>query len=242
MNEYDEGAYGKRHAEIYDKFNTTYDPACIDLLAEFSKGGPALELGIGTGRIALPLHKRGVSVQGIDASEEMLAKLRAKPGGTEIGLATVSFAQFDLDKQFSLVYVVANTFFMLLSQDEQVACFASVRKHLAPDGVFVIEVFVPDPSRFEDGQTVRAVQLTETEAIFEISQHDPATQIVTSQHVWMTAEGFRLYPVKLRYAWPSELDLMARLAGLSLRHRWSTWSKDAFTSASKMHTSVYALD
>jgi len=138
--------------------------------------------------------------------------------------------------------VVANTFFMLLSQDEQVACFASVRKHLAPDGVFVIEVFVPDPSRFEDGQTVRAVQLTETEAIFEISQHDPATQIVTSQHVWMTAEGFRLYPVKLRYAWPSELDLMARLAGLSLRHRWSTWSKDAFTSASKMHTSVYALD
>jgi len=242
MKEYNEGTYGKRIAEIYDDFVTTYDPACIELFVEFSKGGPALELGIGTERIALPLHEKGVSVHGIDASEEMLEKLRAKPGSAEIELFTGSFAQFDLDRQFSLIYVVVNTFFGLLSQEEQVACFASVRKHLAPGGAFVMESFIPDPCRFDDGQTVRAVRLTETEAIFEISQHDPVTQIVTSQHAWMTAEGFRQYPVKLRYAWPSELDLMAQLAGLSLRHRWGSWSKEPFTRASKMHISVYTLD
>lgn len=242
MDEYNEGTYGERIAEIYDKFVTSYDPACIDLLAELSKGELALELGIGTGRIALPLHEKGISVQGIDASEEMLDKLRAKPGGTEIELVTGSFAQFDLDQQFNLIYVVVNTFFALLSQDEQLECFASVRQHLNPDGVFVMEAFVPDPARFEDGQTVRAVRLTETEAIFDISQHDPAAQIVTTQHVWMSSDGYRLYPVKLRYAWPSELDLMARIAGLSLRHRWSSWSKAPFTQASKKHISVYALD
>ena len=176
MKEYDAGTYGKRHADIYDDFVTTYDPACIELLAELSKGGPAFELGIGTGRIALPMYEKGVSVLGIDASEEMLEKLRAKPGGNEIELFAGSFAQFDLDRQFSLIYVVANTFFVLLSQEEQVQCFASVRKHLSPDGVFVLETFVPDPSRFEDGQTVRAVRLTENEAIFEISQHDPAAR------------------------------------------------------------------
>ena len=240
MKEYDAGTYGKRHAEIYDEFNTTYDPACIDLLAEVSKGGPALELGIGTGRIALPLHEKGVSVQGIDASGEMLGKLRAKPGGTEIELTTGSFAQFDLVEQFGLIYVVFNTFFALLSQDEQVECFASVRKHLAPDGVFVIEAFVPDPCRYETGQTVRAVRMSETDAIFDISQHDPAAQIITTQHVWMMPDGLRLYPVKLRYAWPSELDLMAQLAGLALHHRWSSWSKHPFTGASKKHISVYA--
>lgn len=241
MKEYDAGTYGKRHADIYDDFVTTYDPACIELLAELSKGGPALELGIGTGRIALPLHEKGVSVQGIDASIEMLDKLKAKPGGTEIELVTGSFVQFDLDERFSLIYVVVNTFFVLLSQDEQVECFASVRKHLSPDGVFVMEAFIPDPCRFDDGQTVRAVRLTENEAIFEISQHDPAAQIVTSQHVWMTPKGFQLYPVKLRYAWPSELDLMAQLAGLSLHHRWSSWYKDPFTPASKKHISIYAV-
>jgi len=242
MKEYDAGTYGNRHAEIYDEFVSTYDPACIERLAEFSKDGPALELGIGTGRIALPLHEKGISVQGIDASEEMLDKLRAKPGGTEIELVTDSFAQFDLDRQFNLIYVVVNTFFALLSQDEQLECFASVRKHLTPDGVFVMEAFVPNPARFEDGQTVRAVRLTENEAIFEISQHDPAAQIVTAQHVWMSSDGYHLYPVKLRYAWPSELDLMARIAGLSLRHRWSSWSKEPFTSTSIKHVSVYALD
>ncbi|MEJ2757338.1 MAG: class I SAM-dependent methyltransferase [Anaerolineales bacterium] len=241
MEEYNAGTYGKRHAEIYDEFNTTYDPACVEMLAELSQGGLALELGIGTGRIALPLFEKGVSVQGIDASNEMLDKLRAKPGGTEIDLVTGSFAQFDLQKQFSLVYVVYNTFFALLSQSEQVRCFKSVKKHLSPEGVFVIEAFVPDPCRYENGQTIRAVRLTEKDAIFDISQFNPERQIVTTQHVWLSQEGFHLYPVKLRYAWPSELDLMAQLAGLSLRHRWSSWSKKPFTRASHKHISVYSL-
>jgi len=239
MKDFDYTTYGELIADEYDEFFSEYDPASIDLLAELAGGGPALELGIGTGRIALPLHERGIPIQGIDTSEAMVAKMKAKPGGAAIEVLMDSFADFKLEQHFKLIYVVFNTFFALLTQEEQVSCFKRVREHLLDDGVFLIEAFVPDVKRFIDHQTVRIATQTQTSSRLNVSQHDPVTQNITSQNIILSPEGTRIYPVKLRYAWPSELDLMAQLAGLSLRHRWGSWSKDAFTRESKRHVSVY---
>jgi SAM-dependent methyltransferase len=239
MKDYDDTTYGDRIAEAYDGFFSDYDQVSIEVLAELAGDGPALELGIGTGRIALPLYEKGVAVQGIDASEAMLSKLRSKQHGGDIEVLTGSFAEFELDKRFQLIYVVFNTFFALLTQEEQIQCFKSVKEHLSPDGVFLMEVFVPDLSRFTDHQTVRAVDITEDVVNLEVTRVDPAAQQISSQHVLLSGEGTRLYPVKIRYAWPSELDLMAQIAGLSLRHRWGSWSKEAFTKESEKHISVY---
>ena len=239
MREYKDETYGDRISEVYDDFYGDCDPVAIEMLVELAGDGPALELGIGTGRVALPLQARGVAVQGIDASREMISKLRSKEGGTGIEVLTGSFAEFKIDGGFRLIYVVFNTFFALLSQREQIACFRSVSEHLAPAGAFVMEVFVPDLGRFVDGQTVRTVELAEDTVHLEVSQINPVAQQVTSQHVVLAKEGVTLYPVKLRYAWPTELDLMAQIAGLSLRQRWSSWSKQPFTAESKKHISVY---
>ena len=239
MKEYEDKTYGDRIAGVYDAFYADYDPASIELLAELAGDGPALELGIGTGRIALPLHEKGVVVHGIDASEAMLAKLRAKEHGTGIDVLTGSFAEFQLDRRFQLIYVVFNTFFGLLTQEEQLSCFKSAAAHLSPGGVFLMEVFVPDLCRFVNYQTVRTVNLAEDVVHLEASQLDPVAQQVSGQHVVLSTEGTRFYPVKLRYVWPSELDLMAQIAGLSLRHRWGSWSREAFTRESKKHISVY---
>ena len=242
MKDSRESTYGDLIAGDYDAFYSEYDPASIDLLVELAGDGPALELGIGTGRIALPLLERGVPVQGIDASEGMISKLRAKPHGPEIEVLVGSFADFKLDQRFKLIYVVFNTFFALLSQEEQVHCFKSVRDHLSDDGVFLIEVFFPDVKRFIDHQTLRVVDIAENESRLDVSQHDPLAQQITAQHIILSPEGTRLYPVKLRYAWPSELDLMAQLAGLSLHHRWGSWKKDEFTKESTKHVSVYGYE
>jgi hypothetical protein len=239
MQEYDETTYGQRIAEMYDELYSDYDPAVIERLAELAGPGPALELGIGTGRIALPLHERGITVHGIDASEAMVSKLRAKPHGAEIEVLMGSFAAFKMDTRFRLIYVVFNTFFNLQTQEEQVQCFRCVSQHLAPDSVFLMEVFVPDLCRFTDHQTVRAIRVTDQAVNVEVSQVDPVAQRVTTKHVLLSEEGIRLFPVRLRYAWPSELDLMAQITGLSLRHRWGSWSRGAFTKDSQRHISVY---
>ena len=239
MKDYGDETYGDRISEVYDEFYSGYDPASIEVLAELAGDGPALELGIGTGRIALPLHEKGVPVQGIDASEAMLSKLGSKKHGAEIDVLVGSFAGFKVDGRFSLIYVVFNTFYALLTQEEQVQCFKSVSEHLTRDGLFLMEVFVPDLARFDRHQTVRAVNLTEDVVRLDVSQVDPVAQQVASQHVLLSAEGTSLYPVKLRYAWPSELDLMAKLAGPTLRSRWSSWSKEEFTKESKKHIAVY---
>jgi SAM-dependent methyltransferase len=241
MMNYDDSTYGEQIAEIYDEFYPDYDPASIELLADLAGGGPVLELGIGTGRIAMPLHEKGVEVQGIDASEAMISKLRSKPDCSDIEVLVGSFAEFKLDKCFKLVYVVFNTFFNLLSQDDQVRCFKSVREHLSNDGVFLMEAFVPNPCRFVDHQTVRAIDLAEERVRLEVSQLDPIAQQVTSQHTLISKDGVSFHPVRLRYAWPSELDLMAQIAGLSLRHRWGSWSKVEFGKHSQTHISVYGL-
>ncbi len=242
MNEYDATTYGERIAGIYDELYSTYDPACIELLAELAGAGPALELGIGTGRIALPLSEKGVEVHGVDASEAMVARLRVKAQAGQIEVHMGSFAEFAMRRRYRLVYVVFNTLYALLSQEEQLRCFRTVSEHLTADGVFVLELFVPDMKRFDANQTIRAVKVSEDSVNFDVSQHDPLTQQICVQHVLISAAGVRLYPVKLRYAWPAELDLMARLAGLQLRHRWGSWSKDDFTADSQKHISVYARE
>jgi SAM-dependent methyltransferase len=242
MKQFDEATYGQRIAAVYDDYYSEYDEAAVDLLQELAAGGRALELGIGTGRIALPLRQRGVEVRGIDSSPAMIARLRSKPGGGKIEVLESSFAEFDLEARFDLVYVVFNTFFGLLTQEDQVRCFQSVARHLEDEGRFLLEVFVPDLCRFEAQQTVRAVRVEADTVQLDVSRHNPVAQQVSSQHVLLSEEGIRLHPVVLRYAWPSELDLMARLAGLQLKHRWGSWEKGTFSAGSTRHISVYGRD
>ncbi len=239
MNRYDNSTYGERIAEVYDELFPDYEADAIDLLEELGRGGRVLELGVGTGRIALPLLKRGLEVVGIDASEPMIERLRKKPGGTEIEIVKGSFADLAVEGEFDLIYVIFNTFFGLRSQDEQVRCFRRVAAHLAQNGAFLIEAFVPDLNRFHGNQTVRAVKVSEDMVQLDVSSLDPVTQQVSSQHMLLSEDRVRLYPVKLRFAWPSELDLMAELAGLKRKHRWGSWEKSDFTSESKKHISVY---
>lgn len=233
--------YGERIADVYDRWPRL--PAnterAVEFLAAAAGRGPILELGIGTGRLALPLAHRGFAIHGIDASPAMVAKLRAKPGGDRITIAMGNFADMAIPGRFSVIFVAFNTFFGLLTQDDQVRCFRGVAEHLSDDGVFVIEAFVPDLTRFTHGQRVGVTDL-DTEAVYlETSVHDPVAQRVRSHHVVITDGAVKLYPVEIRYAWPSELDLMARLAGLRLRARWGGWSREAFGASSGAHVSVY---
>jgi len=239
MDSYQEETYGERIAVIYDEWYAEHEDAALGTLKGLAQGGRALELGIGTGRVALPLHQSGVAVDGIDASEAMIAKLRSKPRGDEIRVTLGDFADVAVEGRYALIYVLFNTFFALLTQEEQLRCFRNVAQHLGSEGRFVVEAFVPDLSRFSGQQAVRAVSMSENEVRLEASQLDPVTQQVTSQHVVLTEQGVRLYPVKLRYVWPAELDLMARLAGLQLRHRWGNWRKAAFSADSGKHISIY---
>jgi SAM-dependent methyltransferase len=239
MNNFHAETYGERIAGVYDAWYSGYDEAAVTVLGELARGGQALELGIGTGRIALPLQRLGIAVHGIDASEAMAAKLRAKPGGASLPVTMGDFADVPVEGEYSLIYVLFNTFYALLSQKEQVRCFQNVARHLSPGGVFVIEAFVPDLTRFQGGQAVRATQVRIDEVHLDVSQHDPISQLVTVQHVVLSEEGIRLYPVQLRYAWPAEFDLMAQLAGLRLKHRWSSWDRAAFSAASGKHISVF---
>lgn len=239
MKPYTAETYGENIADIYDEWYEDYDHAAIDLLAELAHGGRALELGIGTGRIALPLAAAGVEVHGLDASPSMLARLLAKPGGDRVPVTIGEFAEVGVAGEFALVYIVFNTFFALPTQADQVRCFRNVAAHLAPGGCFLIEAFVPDMMLFSRGQFTRAGQVTTERVVLEAAQHDPVSQRVVAQHVVITDGQIRLYPVQLRYAWPAELDLMAQLAGLRLRERWSDWQRAPFTAESTKHVSVY---
>ena len=244
MKDFQESTYGDRIAEVYDEMYTHLNSPemvgpMVDMLAGLAGSGRALELGIGTGRIALPLAARGVEVHGIDSSEAMVQKLRQKPGGEAVPVTMGDFVEFDLDERYSLIYVVFNTLFALLTQEDQVRCFMNVARHLPNGGFFLIEAFVPDMARFVDGQCIRADVVNTDTVSIDVSRHDPAAQTVTSSHVYITEQGVRLYPVNLRYAWPSELDLMGRLAGLTLRSRTSDWRGSPFTASSTNHVSVY---
>jgi SAM-dependent methyltransferase len=239
MNFYSHETYGEHVAGVYDEWYTDFNPHAIDALADLSGGGRVLELGIGTGRIALPLSAKNVEVHGIDAADSMITRLRAKPGADRITVTKGNFAEVPVDGKFSLIYIAFNTFFALTSQEEQVQCFRNVAAHLVPGGCFAMEAFVPDLSRFTGGQVNWATKVTIDEVQLDVGQHDAANQHVTSQKVVITEGKVQLYPLEIRYCWPSELDLMAQLAGLRLRERWSNWKREPFTSESMQHISVY---
>jgi SAM-dependent methyltransferase len=239
MKPYTAETYGEHVAGVYDKWYKAYDTAAISALSELAGGGRALELGIGTGRLALPLAARGVEVYGIDAAPAMVAQLGAKPGGDRIEVTIGDFADVDVPGKFALIYVVFNTFFVLLTQEAQVRCFRNVAAHLAADGCFLIEAFVPDMNRFDGEQTTRATKVTTEHIELDVTQHVRAEQRVVGQKVIITNGQVDLYPIQIRYAWPAELDLMAQLAGLRLRERWEDWQRAPFTSQSGKHISLY---
>jgi SAM-dependent methyltransferase len=235
----EDGYFPERVAATYDDSSEgMFDPAVVDTVAGVLAGlagrGRALELGIGTGRIALPLARRGVLVHGIDLSRAMVARLRAKPGGDTIGVTIGDFATTRVEGTFSLAYLVFNTIMNLTTQEAQVACFRNVAAHLEPGGCFVIEVGVPDLRRLPPGQTAVPFHVSPTRWAFDI--YDVATQAMSSNYITVDG-GYRSIP--FRYVWPAELDLMAQLAGLRLRDRWEGWTRQPFTSESGQHVSVW---
>jgi SAM-dependent methyltransferase len=240
MKDYAPETYGDRIAEVYDSLYEELDTGgAVATLTELAGRGPVLELAIGTGRLALPLAEQGLEVQGIDASEAMVSKLREKPGGDRISVTMGDFADVAVDGRYSLIFVAFNTFFALLTQDDQLRCFANVVPHLLDEGAFVLEAFVPDLARFDRGQRAHVNFVEAGRLLIDVSRHDPLEQRIDSQHVLITESGTRLYPVGLRYAFPAELDLMARLAGLELADRWGGWRREPFTADSPRHVSVY---
>ena len=238
----DDGYFDERVAARYDESAADmFDPAVVDpvvdLLVEFAGSGRALELGIGTGRIALPLAQRGVPVHGIEMSKAMVARLRAKPGGEEIGVTIGDFATTTVDGTFSVAYLVFNTIMNLTTQAAQVACFRNVAAHLEPGGCFVIEVGVPGLQSLPPGETFHVFHVSENRWGFD--EFDVAIQGLTSHHFEIVDGRAERFSTPFRYAWPSELDLMAQLAAMRLRERWSGWKREPFTSDSRKHVSVW---
>jgi SAM-dependent methyltransferase len=237
-----EDHFGERVAERYDEWDAaSFEPAVVDpvvdVLVDHVGDGAALELGIGTGRIALPLARRGVRVHGIDLSAAMVARLRAKPGAEDIEVSIGDFATTSVGGTFSLAYVVVNTIMNLTTQDEQVACFRNVAAHLEPGGGFVVEAGVPQLQRLPPGETVRAFDVSATRLGFD--EYDVASQGLVSHHYREIDGRLDVVSIPFRYVWPSELDLMARLAGMTLRERWGGWRREPFTGASERHVSVW---
>ena len=234
-------SFNEAAAEAYDDVSQRGDEMeAVAFLEQLARDGPALELAIGTGRIAVPLADRGIRVDGIDFSAAMVAQLRAKPGGAQIAVTMGNFADVAVKGTYRLIYLVFNTLFNLLSQDEQVRCFENVADHLTDDGCFVVEAYVPAfLYRLRDNQYVDAEAIGVDEVRLDVLRHDMEKQMIEESHVSLSAAGIRLNPVVQRYAWPSELDLMARIAGLRLKRRWASWTRERFTSTSDNCVSVY---
>jgi SAM-dependent methyltransferase len=236
------GFFGEHDAELYDRSSgEEFDPAVIsatvDFLVEQAGDGRALELGIGTGRIALPLARRGVDVRGIDLSQPMVEQLRAKPGGAEIGVTIGDFSTARVEGEFSLAYLVFNTIENLTTQDAQVACFRNVASHLGPGGRFVIECAIPDLRRLAPGERTVVFDLSDDH--WGIDEYDVVNQGLVSHHFTRIGDGIEYSSGPFRYVWPSELDLMARMAGLALVESWSGWRREPFTGESRKHISVW---
>jgi SAM-dependent methyltransferase len=241
--------YFAEQAELYDQSAATMcDPAVVnpvvDCLADLAGRGAAIEFGIGTGRIAVPLARRGVLLHGIDLSAAMVARLRAKPGAENIGVTIGDFATTTVPREFSVVYLVFNTIMNLTTQDQQVARFQNAAAHLVPGGCFVIEVLVPALQRLPPGETLRAFNASATKLGFDeydlgFDEYNIVSQGLISHHYSVVDGKLRVLSVPFRYVWPSELDLMARLAGMTLRQRWSGWKREPFTSDSPEHVSIW---
>ena len=237
-----EDHYGEDVAATYDEdVAEMYDDAVlestVDLLAGLAGVGAALELGIGTGRVALPLQERGIEVHGIELSPPMVEQLRAKAGGDRIPVTVGDFATAHAGEEFALVYLVFNTIMNLTTQDEQVACFRNAARHLTPGGYFVVEVMVPDLQRLPFGETFRPFSVTDKHLGFD--EYDVVSQRLVSHHYTWRDGVLDVDAAPFRYVWPAELDLMAQLAGMTLRERWENWRREPFTSTSPQHVSVW---
>ena len=237
-----DGFFDEQVAARYDESSAEHSTPdvvepIVDLLTELAAGGRALEFGIGTGRIALPLARRGVPVVGIELSNAMVARLRAKAGGEATAVTIGDFATARVDASFSLVYLVFNTIMNLTTQAAQVACFRNAATHLDPGGCFVIEVGVPDLRRLPPGDSARVFHVSEGR--WGIDAYDVANQRLTSHHFEVVDGRVERFSVPFRYVWPAELDLMAELAGLRLRERWAGWNREPFTAESNQHVSVW---
>jgi SAM-dependent methyltransferase len=242
MDERD-GYFDEAVAARYDELSAEmFEPAAVDpvtdVLVDLAGSGRALELAIGTGRIALPLARRGVPVHGIELSQAMVARLRAKPGGAGVDVTIGDFATTTVDGTFSVAYLVYNTIMNLTTQAQQVACFGNVAAHLEPGGCFVIEVGVPDLRRLPPGQTILPFHVSETR--WGLDEYDVANQGLVSHHFEIIDGRAERFSAPFRYVWPSELDLMAQMAGMELRDRWSGWRREPFTSDSRSHVSIWA--
>jgi SAM-dependent methyltransferase len=240
MENFGPETYGERVADVYDEWYKPVGTAAeVALLTELAGRGRVLELGIGTGRIAIPLAANGVDVHGIDASPAMVEQMRGKPGGAAIPVTLGDMADVAVEGTFALVFVVFNTFFQLYSQDDQLRCFANVARRLEPGGRFVVHAFVPDTSRVEAGEHLAVKEASLDRVRLDASVFDALEQRLDTTQVRITEQGIRLVHAKLRFAWPPELDLMAKLAGLTLEHRWSSFDKQPFTGGSAFAVSVY---
>ncbi len=238
----DDGFFDEALAARYDdSVRDMFDPAAVDpavdMLVELTGDGAALEFGVGTGRIALPLACRGVHVHGIELSQAMVDRLRSKLGGDDIGVTIGDFATTPVEGSFALVYLVFNTIMNLTTQAAQAQCFRNAAAHLDPGGCFLIETNVPDLQRLPPGETVRAFHVTEAKWGFD--EYDVATQRLVSHHFELVEGRVERISIPFRYVWPSELDLMAELAGMRLRHRWGDWDRMPFSSDSRKHISVW---
>ncbi len=233
-------SFGEDYAQRDRDFQRGDEITSVAFLEQLAGSGPALELGIGTGRIALPLVARGIRVDGIDLSQAMVDQLRTKPAGDQLSVTIGDFADVSVPSTYTLIYVVFNTLFNLLTQDDQIRCFKNVAAHLTDHGSFVIEAYVPTfLYQLHNNQYVETETIGVDSVRLDVLRHDSATQRIEESHVSLTEAGIRFNPVAQRYSWPSELDLMARMAGLRLKQRFGGWHQEPFTSNSQLHVSVY---
>lgn len=240
MDGYRSDTYGEEIADIYDELHSRADTqAAVSVLASLAGTGRVMELAVGTGRVAIPLAATGLEVHGVDSSPAMLDQLRAKPGGDAVQAQLGDMAELNSRLRFDLVFVVFNSFFLLDSQDAQVCCFEAVARHLNPGGRFVLECFVPEPAMYQGGQRVSAPSVALDGVRLDAARLSKSTQTVETQHVLIRRSGIRFLPVRIRYAWPTELDLMARIAGLHLENRWAGWAREPYGDAASGHISVY---
>lgn len=236
--------YGNFIAPTYDKGHPALPKGApeISFLAKLAGRGPALELGIGTGRIALPLAQRGVAIEGVDVSTLMVEELRRKPSGKRIPVHMCSMADLDLRKRFRLIFSAFNTFYSLTTYEEQAMCFARVARHLLPSGTFVLETFYPDLKRFQNESNVRTAELSRDHAVIDLSRLDPAEQRITSVRLTFRNGRFSMLPPQIRFAWPKELDQMAKKAGLRPKGRWNGWKGERFTAGTQgLYVSAWEL-
>ncbi|GGP76038.1 methyltransferase domain-containing protein [Saccharothrix coeruleofusca] len=231
--------YGPRWKNVYDEVGWPRPDAAVEFLSARRGSGRCLELGIGTGRVAIPLVARGVPLDGLDASPEIVEVMRTKPGGEAIEVTIGDMADFKLERKYSLILLLLNSLYALQTQEDQIRCFESVAAHLEPGGLFVVETFMPDPTRFRFGGRAHVYEVGLDHVRIEADTFDRATQQILENHIEVREDGIKLYPAFLRYTWPSEMDLMARIAGLRLRERWGDWANVPFDASSENHIAVY---